>query len=212
MFVARTLSAAAVAAALWASPAAAEVELFDGGSDPGLFKTSIVGFTFGSFEKSVWETRDSFIVQAKGFGGVGRDLLDGVEDFNARTHRLLVEFRFLRNDTSGTFNAVLVDLDGEARDGGLLEDQFQFSLANATQRQIDSGFTAALFEIDERASLFNAGNSNENVANYGLRQFQLQSPFGTEATTHLEVRRVAIVRHAPNAPAASPPSSPPEPG
>lgn len=213
MFALKALSAAA-AVALVATPALGQLELFDGSTDAGIFSTEVSGFTFLDFDGAVTETGSSFIINADTdidgangiFGGVGRDLVNGIVDFNTATNQLLVEFRFLPGDTAGTFNAILTDVDSINPDGSFVEDQFQFGLGSASQAAIDNGFIAATFNISETDSQFTQGGG-DLLANFGLRQFQIQSGFGSPETLNLEVRRVAIIGDAVDNPPIPEPAS-----
>ena len=182
------------ATTLTAASLNADVVLYDGANDPGLFVSAPGGFTFGDFSGAVVDNGGSFsidgVTDTDGvnglFGGVGRDLLDGILDFDPATNQVAVEYRFLPGNAASSFNLVLAELDGAD------EDQFQFGLGNATLSDAGGGFTRALFDVDTGSSQFTQG-SGDGLANYGLRQWQIQSGFGSTDALALEVRQVAVI-------------------
>lgn len=203
------LSAALVA--LVASPALADFDLYNGATEAGVFASKIAGFTFDDFDGAVVDGATSFTITtatdqdgANGlFGGIGRDLLNGVVEVNPATNQIAVEYRLLPGSVATSFSLNLIDVDGAN------SEQYQFNLNSANTSDAGDGFTRALFRIAATDAQFRqqavgSPADGDQVANYGLSQWQIQSPFGDPSPLNLEIRRIAVIDDAVDKPIPEP--------
>ncbi len=193
-------SAALCASLALAGTSAAQITLYDGddffGSDPG-------GFTFDDFTGQTTDTGSSLIVDlatevAPGnglFGGLGRDLAVDA-DFEAEGSFARIEYRLLPTNTASAFTFTLGDRDG---DGSVSEDyQYFVDTSFAAPLGDGSGFSEQFIPLGAANVAFNQssfgfGADDDGVINYGLRQWQIQSVFGSTDRLSAEFRLVEII-------------------
>ncbi|QDV73887.1 hypothetical protein [Botrimarina mediterranea] len=121
------------------------------------------------------------------FGGVGSDIS---ADFDAETTQLEVLLRVNPDNVATNFRVVLADNDGE---GVGEEYQFYIDLSSlpigefvtVTQQLTNPGpvFRQAGFEQAD----------GDMIQNYGLRQVQIQSEYGSSARLNIDVQHVKVI-------------------
>ncbi len=168
-------------------------------------------FTFNSFSGSGAVTDgsdDSIIIDVSDFGGLGRD--DGtIRNFES-TAAIEIVARMLPGNTASGFNIVLVDNDGDDSGPGTGVEEWQFAfgaqdfgaIADNTVPALGEFITVTQQLLDPgpvfRQQGFNSLFDGDEVQNYGLTQWQIQSQFGSTERLHIEIDSVRIVSPFPS--------------
>jgi hypothetical protein len=168
-------------------------------------------FTFESFSGSGAVTDgsdDSIIIDVSGFGGLGRD--DGtIRNFES-TAAIEIVARMLPGNTASGFNLVLVDTDGDDTGPGTGVEEYQFAFgaqdfgaaADNTVPALGEFITFTQQLLDPgpvfRQQGFNSLFDGDEVQNYGLTQWQIQSQFDSTDRLHIEIDSVRIVSPFPS--------------
>lgn len=193
---------------------AQSIELYSGADKKGLFTSSPAAFKYLDFSPAgvVVDTGTSFTINAATdsdgsmglFGILGRNLIgESPAQFDAQTHQLRIEYRFLEANKASVFKVVLNDRDGA--DSG---EQYKFNVAvDSPATELDDGFSELLLDIaaedaDQRNPGKDSGfpNDGDGIANYDLTQWQVQSVYGSSSPLHLEVRTLEIVEKSSGEP------------
>jgi hypothetical protein len=195
----RSLAALFLACGILSQASAVTVTLYQGGDD--FFGSSPAGFTYDDFNGQTTDTGTSLIVDlatevAPGnglFGGLGRDIPGGQVDFDANTHQLRLEYRLLADNMASNFRVVLSDID----DADSAED-FQYFVDPSFASPLGDGFSEQFLMIDAASSVFRQTSfgfvdAGDSVLNFGLRQWQVQSEFGSANRLAMELRLIEIV-------------------
>ncbi|MEO1498085.1 MAG: hypothetical protein AAFV43_13140 [Planctomycetota bacterium] len=193
------------------SPTGAASLVFDENSIPT--NDPVNGFGSFSFDDyagaAVTETADSLILDVTDttgsngvFGGVGVDYIvedppgsDNFvpQDFDASAHQWELRVKLLANNEATALRAVMIDDDGA---GSADEHQYEFNLTSVPD---DGNFHLLTLPVDsplfsQTAFGFTAGNGSVDP---GLRQIQLQSPFGSMGRLNVEVDFLRIAEVIP---------------
>lgn len=161
-------------------------------------------FTFDDFGGgAVTETATSLVfdvIDSNGsngvFGGIGVDFVidDGnsnfvPQDFDAAAHEWELSVKLLTDNEATALRAVFIDDDGA---GSGDEHQYEFDLTIVPN---DGGFH--LLTIPVSTPLFSQGafgfSSGNGQVDPGLRQVQIQTPFGSTGRLNVEVDFLRIV-------------------
>ncbi|KAA1261854.1 hypothetical protein LF1_44150 [Rubripirellula obstinata] len=204
-----TLTAIALllAVAQSVSTADAGVVLYDGVAGDDFFNPDPgpAGFAFDDFSGQVTDTGSSLLIDIANdttmsnglFGGLGRDV-GPIADFDHTDPGTFfrMEYRVLGNNAATGFNILLSDID----DADSAQD-FQITASNSSAIALSdgSGYSELSVPIDVTGfsqTSFGFADIGDGVANFGLRQWQIQSPFGGTDRLNIEIRRAEIVTAA----------------
>lgn len=196
----------AFAVAAMSSVSFADVTLYDGAAGDNFFSPASGpgGFAFADFSPQITDTGNSLIIDTEfdsdsngtRFGGLGRDLSPAA-DFDAEAEGTFfrIEYRFLANNAATSFRIVLSDIDDE---DSAQDFQYFVDPSFATPLDDGSGFSEQFIPIAQGDSVFaqtsfGFTDVGDDVANFGLRQWQIQSGFSDADRLHIEVRLTEIV-------------------
>jgi hypothetical protein len=186
-----------------AGQASAQVTLYDGVASDDFFGSEPAGFAFDDFSGQITDTGSSLVVDLASdldgsnglFGGIGRDL-DPVPDVDPTTSSFRIVYRPLASNTASSFNVQFSDLDSptDAQD-------WQFTLQMANGVDLGNGWFEQVASIDPANSGFQQASFGfsgvgDGVFNPGLRQWQIQSGFGSTDRLHIEIQSTEIVSAA----------------
>jgi hypothetical protein len=201
-----TFVAAVFIAACTFGQASGDVALYDGPGGDDFFGSAPAGFRYNDI--IVTDTGSSLIVDAPSdadganglFGGLGRDVAP-VADIDANTALFRIVYRVLDDNTAGSFNFVLSDQDSAST-----AQDYQFGIVTSGGTPVGGGFVEQLLAITPGTEQFSAASfgfgAGDGTVDYGLRQWQVQSSFGSPDRLNIEIQSVSIVE----------PSAVPEPG
>lgn len=121
------------------------------------------------------------------FGGVGSDL---TADFDAATTQLEITLRVNPENVATNFRVVLADNDGE---GVGEEYQFYIDLASLPLGE----FVTITQPLTNPGPVYRQAGyqlaDGDMIQNYGLRQVQIQSEFGSTARLNVDIQNVKVV-------------------
>lgn len=152
-----------------------------------------VDFTFGTFDDGLTETGSSFIFDVNGFGGCGFNL--PLTTIDTATSLLRVEYSVLANNVAAQFELALTDNDGDDSAAGLGSEQYFYQFPFSNGSPIDGNFEEQFVPLSSFVFRQQAGtvNDGDQVLNLGLEQCNVQTTFGLNVPTNVEVRRIEIV-------------------
>ncbi len=195
------IALAAISAMTTGSAFAANITLYAGGED--FFGGVPGGFTFDDFNGGqASDTGSSLLIDtateiAPGnglFGGIGRDMAGGPVDFDADTDLARIEYRILGGNVAADFRLILSDQDSPTQ---AQDYQYFVDPSFATPLGDGSGYSEQFVGITQSDSIFDQAAfgfvAGDGVVNYGLRQWQIQSPFGSADRLNIEIRLIEIV-------------------
>ncbi len=178
------------------------VVLYDGVNGDDFFNTAPAGFAFDDFSGQTTDTGNSLVVDTAVdftgnnglFGGLGRDLATPFDfDPEAAGSFFRIEYRILDNNVANNFRVVLSDIDSPTT-----AQDYQYFIDPNFATPLGDGFSEQFVSVAQANSIFDAPSfgfeaTTDGVANFGLRQWQIQSEFGSTDRLNIEIRLAEIV-------------------
>ena len=192
-----TFLAVAFVAACTLGQASGDVVLYDGPGGDDFFGSAPAGFNYEDI--TVADTGSSLIVDAPTdnngmaglFGGLGRDV-DPVADFDTANSFFRIVYRPLADNTATNFNVVLSDQDSPST-----AQDYQYVLTTSAGTPVGGGFVEQIISTQPDPSAFNQASfgfgAGDATPDFGLRQWQIQSGFGSPDRLNIEIQSVSIV-------------------
>lgn len=170
---------------------------------PATYNAACCSFTFGTFsEAGTFDASgENFIINADSAGGGGPNGgfgFSGINlDFDATLFQLEVEARLLPNNTSGGFNLLLGDNDGDVDGNGIPnQDDFLFFIDTSLLNTEDFTTITIPLGSGSESDVVTSFQSDpgDGLQNFGLFQMQIQaSGTGHPGVLGVEITRMSIV-------------------